>query len=234
MKAEFFPVVAFGKFPVDKGAAAGNSRKGDTLKKFLEPGPSALAFIRAFKYVGDNTMEESRGGIDLYARRDEATWRGIRESLGLSIEKHPVNLDNPLVVDPDEARLKRLTELSDAMAPTDIEMKAELLQTQSSLDYMWKKLAPPHPVADPQIKDSARKHFDQMIQEGIWAKHGKTQKGYAVYFHVLRCNGSMRTIYASMGEDKEPKFPEIANRMATRRYSACEARRGAFSHPARL
>ena len=159
MKAEFFPVVAFGKFPVDKGAAAGNSRKGDTLKKFLEPGPSALAFIRAFKYVGDNTMEESRGGIDLYARRDEATWRGIRESLGLSIEKHPVNLDNPLVVDPDEARLKRLTEIIDAMDAVAIEANAEVLQTSPSLDCMWKKLAHPHPVAAPQIKGAAKKHF---------------------------------------------------------------------------
>ena len=120
--------------------------------------------------------------------------------------------------------IKRLTELSDGMDVVAIEANAEVPKTSSSLDCMWRKLAPPHPVAAPQIKDSARKHFDQMLQEGLWVQRGQTQKGYAVYCPVLRCNGSMRTIYASMDEEKEPKFPEIANRAALQRYSASEAR----------
>ena len=133
-----------------------------------------------------------------------------------------------------DAKKKRLTDLSDAVGAAAIEMNAEFIDAQSSQDYMWPELAPPTPVAAPKMDGSAMKRFGQMPNSGLWVIRGKTQKGYAVYLHVIRCNGSMRTIYASMGEDKEPKFPEIANRMATRRYSACEARRGAFSHPARL
>ena len=110
--------------------------------------------------------------------------------------------------------LKRLTELGAAMAAVAIETNAEVLQAQSILDYMWKKLAHPRPGAAPQIKDSARKHFDRAIQAGLRVKHGKTQKGHAVYCPVIRCNGPMRTIYASMGEGKEPMFQESANRMA--------------------
>ena len=224
MKAKFFPAVAFDKFPVDKREAAWNFRKGDTLKKFLESGPAALAFIRAlYRYMNDNATKESRGEIDIYARSDGATWRVIREACGLSIQKPPVDLGNPLVVDPDEARLKSLTELSDAMDAVAIKMNAEVLQTQSSYDYMWEKLARPRPVAAPKIKASGRKHFDQMIQAGLWVKHGQTQTGNAVYRPVIRCNGSMRAIYAAMGEEKEPTFPEIANQMAIQRYSESEA-----------
>ena len=68
MKAKFFPSVEFGKFQVERREASGNSRKGDTLGKFLEYRPAALAFIRAlYRYMDDNTMGGSRGGIDLYA-----------------------------------------------------------------------------------------------------------------------------------------------------------------------
>ena len=112
------------------------------------------------------------------------------------------------------------------MAAVAIEANAEVLQTSSSLDCMWKKLAHPHPVAAPQIKDAAKKHFDQMIQAGLWAKHGQTQKGNAVYCPVLRCNGSLRAIYGSADEEKEPISPEIANRAALQIYSASEAGRG--------
>ena len=71
MKAKFPPAVEFENSPVDRRDAAGNSRKGDTLEKFLESGPAAMAFIRAlYKYMNDNATEESRGEIDLYAMID--------------------------------------------------------------------------------------------------------------------------------------------------------------------
>ena len=148
----------------------------------------------------------------------------IRESRGLGIQKHPANLPKPLASDPGEARIKRLTELSDGMDVVAIEANAEVPKTSSSLDCMWRKLAPPHPVAAPQIKGSPRKYFDQMVQEGLWAQHGQNQKGNAVYCPVLRCSGSIRTVYASMDDEKEPKFPEIANRAAPQRYASSEAR----------
>ena len=158
MKAMFFPAVEFGKIPVERREAAGNSLKGDTLKKFPESGPAALAFIRAlYRYMNDSTIEESMAKIDLYARSEGATWRVIRESFGLEVLKHPVDLPNPLAVDPDAATIKKLTELSDALAVVAIEANAEVLQTPSSLDCMWMKLAPPHPVAAPKIKGSPRK-----------------------------------------------------------------------------
>ena len=120
--------------------------------------------------------------------------------------------------------LKRLTELSDAMAAAAIEMGAEVIATQSSLVYMWKKLAYPNPVAAPKMNEAAAKYFDQMTKAAPRLKHGKTQKGRAVYFPVIRCNGSTRAIYSSMAEEKGPKFPEIASRTARQRYSESAAR----------
>ena len=74
MKAMFSPAVEFGKTPVDKWGIAVNCRKGDTLKKFLESWPAALAFIRAlYSYLGGNTMGGvERGNRQLRKERGEA------------------------------------------------------------------------------------------------------------------------------------------------------------------
>ena len=83
-----------------------------------------------------NAMDESVAKIDRYARSEGATWMVVQESRVLPIEKPPVNLDKSHVVGP-AATLMRLTEIIDALDAVAIDMDAEVLETQSSLDYIW-------------------------------------------------------------------------------------------------
>ena len=169
--------------------------------------------------MNDNSMEESGAKIDRYARSEGRRGGPFGISRGLPIENPPVNLEKSHVFGPDAATRRRLTEISDAMAAVAIGINAEVIETQSILDYIGRKLAHQNPVAAPKLKGSARKHFDRMLQAGLWAQHGRTQKGRALYSPVIRCNGSMCAIFAPTNEEKELTYPSIANRMALRRYS---------------
>ena len=222
MKARFSPPDEFDWFAVGKRENIWNFRKDDTLKEFLESGPAALAFIRVlYKYMNDNTIEESVRRLDRYSRREGTTWRIMRESCNLS--PHQL-IASPDVIDPKATLLRRITELSDALAAEAISNNAEVIKTPSSLGALWKRLAAPNPVDAPQTAGADVANFELMIQEGLWKQHGHTQKGYSVYCPVLRCGGDIGAIYPHLDEGKEPVFPEMVNLNALRRYAESDAR----------
>ena len=149
-----------------------------------------MAFIRVlYKYANVNTLEESIRRLDRYSRPDGGTWRVSRESCSLPFEPPTVNPD---VIDTKATLIQRITELGDDLASVAISNNAEVIKTPSSLGSIWKRLSPPNPAGAPKKEGVGVSNFEMMIKESIWTQRGQTQKGYAVYFHVLRCGGSMR------------------------------------------
>ena len=204
---------------------AGVFPKDDTLKEFVESKPAAAVFLHLLvQHMNKHTMYECIEKIDSYARMGGGpTWRIMRKAcnLGPDVQKAIGEGESDPPLGGDERRLR---ELSDALAVVAIEHDTDVNETPSSLNALWKMLAPPNIANAPQGEDVARDHFARMKNAGLWIPHGKTYKGIASYCPKLVSCGNIDDIHGSDCDASEPTLPEVVNMNSLERYARSNAR----------